>query len=55
MKCIICKEKLAQVPDRNRMGRPIKRLCKDCHRDRLRGDLQRIISKRAQPIDIHSE
>ncbi len=43
MKCIICHEKEATVPDRNRPGRPIKRVCSDCHSDRLRGDLKVIL------------
>ena len=44
--CIICHVNPAQVPDRERMGRPIKRVCRECHRDRLVGDLQRIMDER---------
>jgi hypothetical protein len=44
--CIICREKPAEVPDRNQMGRPIKRVCRECHAARLRGDLKRIMDAR---------
>ena len=39
-KCVICGERPATVPDRERMGRPINRLCTDCHGARLIGDLK---------------
>ena len=42
-KCIICHKKEATVPDRSIPGRPIKRLCGDCHSDRLRGDLKYLL------------
>ena len=41
--CDICKENDAAVPDRNRTGKPIKRICRQCHMARLRGDLQAIV------------
>lgn len=41
--CIVCHVKPATVPDRNQMGRPIKRVCADCHRARLAEDLKRIL------------
>lgn len=41
-KCIVCDERAPEVPDRERMGRPIKRVCRSCHRDRLLSDLRRI-------------
>lgn len=41
MKCVVCHEREAQVPDRERMGRPVKRVCRECHTERLRGDLRR--------------
>lgn len=37
--CRICRERPAEVPDRNVQGRPIKRVCRQCHAERLRGDL----------------
>ncbi len=40
--CEICGENPATVPDRERMGRPINRVCSSCHSLRLRGDLIRI-------------
>lgn len=43
MLCIICREREAEVPDRERLGRPIKRVCKKCHADRLRSDLTNIL------------
>jgi len=45
--CEICGEKPATVPDRERMGRLINRLCGECHGMRLRGDMRRI-------LDIHN-
>lgn len=47
--CIVCRERPAEVPDRNRPGRPIKRVCKECHAKRLQDDLRRII----QPVKTH--
>ena len=44
--CIICREHPAELPDRNAMGRPIKKVCRECHRDRLRDDLRRIMVRR---------
>jgi hypothetical protein len=44
--CVICKKHPATVPDRSLGGRPIKRLCRSCHTDRLCGDLERILRGR---------
>lgn len=44
--CEICKEKPATLPDRERMGRPIKRICHDCHALRLQGDVKKILELR---------
>jgi hypothetical protein len=44
-KCVICHVKAAEVPDRERMGRPINRVCRECHVDRLRLDLHRIAAR----------
>lgn len=41
--CVVCKQRPAAVPDRERMGRPIKRVCRECHAARLRGDLQEVL------------
>ncbi len=41
-KCIVCGENPAEVPDRAQMGRPINRVCRECHVKRLHYDLQRI-------------
>ncbi len=40
--CIVCHQNVATVPDRNRPGRPVKRICQSCHEERLRGDLKRL-------------
>lgn len=41
--CEICGENPATVPDRERMGRPINRLCSACHGARLRNDMRYIM------------
>lgn len=38
--CVVCHERPARVPDRERMGRPIKRICRECHAQRLIADLE---------------
>ena len=50
--CERCRKNPAAVPNRGSMGRPIKRICKACHAERLRGDLQAILAlsdKRKEP------
>lgn len=37
--CKICRRRKPEIPDRNRPGRPIKRLCRPCHVLRLIADL----------------
>jgi len=39
--CVVCGKNEAMVPDRNRPGRPIKRVCRQCHGARLADDLRR--------------
>ena len=34
------------MPDREQMGRLIKRVCSECHQARLRGDLRKILDER---------
>lgn len=41
--CELCGEKPATVPDRERMGRLINRVCSSCHSLRLAGDMVRIL------------
>ena len=41
--CIVCHEREAVLPDRNNPGRPVKRICRQCHADRLIGDLKAIL------------
>lgn len=43
MKYIVCKEREAEVPDRNKMGSLKKRVCRECHAERLKGDLKHIL------------
>lgn len=42
--CIVCKTRLAAVPDRMVTGRRINKICKECHSDRLRSDLRAVIA-----------
>ena len=51
--CEICKEQPATVPDRERMGRLINRVCRKCHAARLRGDVLAVVEakrKRAEAL-----
>lgn len=48
--CEICGVNPATVPDRERMGRLINRVCTGCHALRLKGDLQRILELRQKKI-----
>ena len=48
--CEICGQHPATVPDRERMGRPIKRICSPCHSLRLAGDMKRIMELREKRI-----
>jgi len=41
--CIVCGKNKATIPDRNSMSRRNK-VCIDCHRKRLAGDVQHIIN-----------
>ena len=37
--CEVCGKNPAEVPDRERMGRPINRICLECHAKRLKMDI----------------
>jgi len=50
--CIVCKQRPPTVPDRNTMGRPINRVCSDCHAARLSGDMARILKARAEATKV---
>ena len=41
--CIVCHKNPAEVPDRERGGRPINRVCRECHRERLLNDMQQVL------------
>ena len=43
MMCILCRRNKATVPDRSRPGRPVARLCVECHRDRLARDMLEVV------------
>jgi hypothetical protein len=49
-KCTVCGIRSAVVPDRSRPGRPIKRVCKECHAERLREDLTLVLEGMARAI-----
>jgi hypothetical protein len=42
--CVRCHVNNATVPDRENIGRPIKKLCIECHADDLKSDMQTIIA-----------
>ena len=41
--CNVCHINIATVPDREIFGKPIPRVCSDCHAKRLRGDFVKIL------------
>lgn len=41
--CILCGVGRREIPDRNVMGRPIKKICRKCHSERLRGDMVKVL------------
>lgn len=41
--CILCGKNPRELPDRNIQGRPIKRVCRECHAGRLRGDIVTVL------------
>ncbi len=41
--CIVCRVRAAALPDRERMGCPVKRVCRACHAARLHADLKRFV------------
>lgn len=40
--CIVCRTRPAVLPDRYRSSRR-KKVCRECHADRLRDDLKRVL------------
>ncbi len=46
--CIVCRERVATVPDRNRWPNMRLRICGECHAARLAGDLRRVIDVEAK-------
>jgi len=46
--CIVCHRRPPTVPDRERLGRPIKRVCSECHGERLRLDLELSLRRRKE-------
>lgn len=43
--CVVCHKNPPELPDRTRMGRPIRRVCRECHGKRLLGDLREIMAE----------
>lgn len=50
--CIVCHKRPPEVPDRSAAGKPVKRVCLECHGKRLADDLRRIAEAR---VDIRDE
>ena len=46
--CIICRERRAEVPDRYAYPDRRKRLCTECHADRLRQDAREVLQDYAE-------
>lgn len=55
--CIVCHQRPPTVPDRYTMGRPITRVCSECHGERLAGDMQRILLRRrlSEPTETEKQ
>ena len=56
--CEICGDNPATVPDRERMGKLVNRVCESCHTLRLVGDLKRIAElhkKRRNALEVKLE
>ena len=47
-KCEICGQRPATVPDRERQGRPVNRICSECHRSRLAEDMKIVMAAAAK-------
>jgi hypothetical protein len=47
--CVVCGKRPPTVPDRERMGRPIKRVCTECHGKRLQADMTAILRGKEKP------
>lgn len=41
--CRVCKKRPAALPDRKREGTPRKEICRECHAERLCGDMVYIL------------
>jgi len=46
--CEICGQRPATVPDRDRPGRPVNRVCSECHRSRLAEDMKIVMAAAAK-------
>lgn len=46
MKCVDCNQRPAELPDRNDFPSRRKKVCRECHAARFRGDLKRILEKK---------
>lgn len=43
--CILCGIRPPTVPDRNSMGRSIKKICSECHAENMRDDLKDVLER----------
>lgn len=50
--CILCRQRPAAVPDRNRPGRPVKRICRECHAERIANDLWDALRRSVPPCRV---
>ena len=53
MKCIICRENVATIPDRNKLPSKKKRLCKECHGKRLQHDMGVVVKMNKSESCLH--
>jgi hypothetical protein len=49
--CVVCRVRPPEVPDREQMGRPVKRVCRECHAARIRGDLREILEREKRRLE----
>jgi hypothetical protein len=49
--CEVCGVNPAALPDRERQGRPIKRICRECHALRIAGDALKLLELQKKKRD----
>ncbi len=53
--CILCHQRPREVPDRNVMGKPINKVCRLCHGQRLAGDMRQVLNERFRGRPPHPD